>query len=110
MSINDILEKIKPFYIGLLLLTLVLIFFALGRLSVIESKHLPIKIENQNNQNNINVSTGGEVIGVKTSKKYYFPWCGTLKRAKLENQIHFTSADLAKSAGYIAGGGCKGLK
>lgn len=52
----------------------------------------------------------GEVIGSKTGKKYYFPWCGTVKRIKPENQVTFASVDLAKAAGYTAGGNCKGLQ
>jgi hypothetical protein len=55
-------------------------------------------------------ATSGEVIGSKTGKKYYFPWCSTVKRIKPENQVTFASIALAKSAGYTAGGNCKGLQ
>ena len=55
-------------------------------------------------------ATSGEVIGSKTGKKYYFPWCSTVKRIKPENQVTFASIDLAKSAGYTPGGNCKGLQ
>ena len=55
-------------------------------------------------------ATSGEVIGSKTGKKYYFPWCGTVKRIKPENQVVFASIDLAKAAGYTPGGNCKGLQ
>lgn len=51
-----------------------------------------------------------EVIGSKSGKKYYFPWCGTVKRIKPENQIHFASVELAKKAGFTPGGNCKGLQ
>lgn len=54
--------------------------------------------------------SNGEVIGSKSGKKYYFPWCGTVKRIKLENQIHFKSIQDAKSAGFTPGGNCKGLE
>jgi hypothetical protein len=53
---------------------------------------------------------GGSVIGSKTGKKYYFPWCSTVKRIKPENQVAFASIDLAKAAGYTPGGNCKGLQ
>ena len=56
------------------------------------------------------VAPGGQVIGSKTGKKYYFPWCGTVKRIKPENQVTFASVDLAKAAGYTPGGNCKGLQ
>ena len=128
MSIKDLLEKGKPFYILILGLVLASIFFALGRLSALEERHTPIKIlspdQNQtaalilgfstttpmSDIGGSRISNSGEVIGSKTGKKYYFPWCGTVKRLKPENQVHFASVDLARQAGYVAGGNCKGLK
>jgi hypothetical protein len=44
MSINEILEKIKPFYTLFLLIVVGSIFFALGRLSKLEEGREPIKI------------------------------------------------------------------
>ena len=55
-------------------------------------------------------ATSGEVIGSKTGKKYYFPWCSTVKRIKPENQVKFSSITSAKAAGYTPGGNCKGLQ
>ena len=142
MSIKDLLEKIKPFYMLFLGIVLAIIFFALGRLSAIEERHRPIKIEYGNQPSSQlqtssaiqtfslsttsprqarqdltqtvqavkPVSTSGQVIGSKSGKKYYFPWCSTVKRIKPENQVHFASADLARAAGFVAGGNCKGLK
>ncbi len=134
MSINQSLEKIKPFYGLLLLLSIAVIFFSLGRLSVVNNEKTPINIgyPNQNlTATAINSSTsspktvfgqGGEVltstpdiktdgpvIGSKSGKKYYFPWCGTVKRIKPENQVKFGSIAEAKSAGFTPGGNCKGL-
>ncbi len=54
--------------------------------------------------------TSGEVIGSKSGKKYYFPWCGTVKRILPQNQVHFASIEEARAAGFTAGGNCKGLK
>ncbi len=54
-------------------------------------------------------NSSGEVIGSKNTGKYYFPWCGTVKRIKAENQIHFASVEDAKSKGFVPGGNCKGL-
>ena len=128
MSINDILEKIKPFYSLFLVLIIASIFFALGRLSAREEAKTPLKIEykaptmssevsTSNKVNNEpNVATvvtaqlkSGEVIGSKSGKKYYYPWCGTVKRIKPENQVHFDSIEDAKAAGFTPGGNCKGL-
>lgn len=133
------LEKIKPFYTFILLVVIGSIFFALGRLSTLEMAKTKVKIEYPNtdqtssvivsekttqNQTVKSVSKPAqpstvavpalpqstEVIGSKTGKKYYFPWCGTVKRIKPENQIHFATIEEAKNAGYVAGGNCKGLK
>ncbi|HEY0220945.1 MAG TPA: hypothetical protein VGC58_01850 [Candidatus Paceibacterota bacterium] len=128
MSIKETLEKIKPFYTLLLIIVIAFIFFGLGRLSLLEERHKPIKIEYPNKAETgavINaVSEGnsgaevsptptdssGAVIGSKSGKKYYFPWCGTVKRIKPENQVHFASIEEAKKAGFTPGGNCKGLK
>ena len=132
---KSIFEKVsnwaKPYYLLFLGLIIATIFFSLGRLSsVVESKE-PIKIEYTNTaldiaptfqtsglasstgkvvqKNETAVKTEGNVIGAKTSKKYYYPWCGTVKRIKAVNQIFFRSISEAKSAGYTPGGNCKGL-
>ena len=118
MSINDSLEKVKPFYMLVLGLILASIFFALGRLSALEEKHSPIKINYPNSTSTATVANtvsprgtlGEGVIGSKSGKKYYFPWCGTLKRVKPENQVHFASVEEARLAGYSPAGNCKGLK
>jgi hypothetical protein len=129
MSIKDFAEKIKPFYFLFLFIVIAAIFFALGRLSAIEERHQPIKIVEPTSDETANAisavsgeadasdgattgatATSGEVIGSKTGKKYYFPWCGELKIIKPENQVKFASVDLAKAAGYTPGGNCKGVQ
>lgn len=128
-SIKDLFEKIKPFYNLILILVIASIFFALGRLSALEERHVPIKIGYPNTSETATVlagvSTGvteavqpstetsensGEVIGSKNGKKYYFPWCGTVKMIKPENQIKFSSIEEARRAGYLPAANCKGLK
>lgn len=123
------LEKIKPFYGLLLLLSIAGIFFALGRLSAPKLAENSLKISyvtplqsasvinsaNASTSTNIsiistNVPEDGPVIGSKSGKKYYFPWCGTVKRIKPENQVHFKSIVEARSSGFTPGGNCKGLK
>lgn len=122
MSINDLLQKVKPFYNLILILIIASIFFALGRLSALEERHIPIKIGYPNASETANVLTGnslitpesnvdsGQVIGSKNGKKYYFPWCGTVKMIKPENQIKFSSIEEARKAGYLPAANCKGLK
>jgi hypothetical protein len=53
---------------------------------------------------------GGAVVGSKTGKKYYYPWCGGLKRVKPANRVPFASIEAARAAGYSPAGNCKGLK
>lgn len=124
----NFLTKISPFYSLLLILVVASIFFALGRLSVFEERKGSIKIYNEgvlekvgaekssaNTASVINAVektqvSSGEVIGSKSGKKYYFPWCGTVKRIKPENQVKFASIEEAKLAGFTAGGNCKGLE
>lgn len=132
MSINEILEKIKPFYTIILLIVVSMLFFVLGCLYGLKTNNSSIKISNQNvletgavinslsnttklenlkiGSDNVEVASSGEVIGSKSGKKYYFPWCGTVKRIKPENQIHFVSIEEARKAGFTPGGNCKGLK
>ncbi len=57
----------------------------------------------------VNTPADGPVVGSKSGKKYYFPWCGTVKRIKPENQVKFASISEAKKAGFTPGGNCKGL-
>ena len=129
MSIKEILEKIKPFYFLAVLLLVAGIFFTLGRLFSLNQAKTPIRIEYPNTSQTSTVLTSvssstttvpvnppatvpidGAVIGSKSGKKYYFPWCGTVKRIKPENQVHFSSIEEAKKAGFVPGGNCKGLK
>lgn len=128
MSIKDLLQKINPFYNLLLILLIAFIFFVLGRISALEERRTPIRIEypqagvqksqtasviqgSINFPNTVTVpNDDGEVIGSKSGKKYYFPWCGTVKRIKPENQVKFASIEEARLAGFTPGGNCKGLQ
>jgi hypothetical protein len=125
MSINDLKEKIKPFYTPVMLCIIALIFFGLGRLSVLEERQKPIKIiyPNAGQTSAVALSesysipvpavsnpTSEEVVGSKSGKKYYYPWCGTAKRMKPENTVRFASIQEARDAGFTPGGNCKGLK
>ena len=132
-SLHELGEKVTPFYTLILILVLVSIFFALGRLSALEEKKNPIKIvypsqevkqlqtssvinaisqttSLSNVSANNTIISDGEVIGSKSGKKYYFPWCGTVKRIKPENQVHFASIEKARSAGFLPSKNCKGLQ
>src|SRR3989338_1229281 len=128
MSIKEILEKINPFYTLILLIVVAGIFFGLGRLSKLEETKTPIKIEYANRdqtsavitdtyQNEVKkkavvkevIPADGPVIGSKSGKKYYFPWCGTVKRILPQNQVHFASIRSERKSTFTPGGNCKGL-
>lgn len=136
MSINDLAEKVKPFYTLFLCIVIASIFFALGLLSATEEKHTPIRvIQPENNQPASAISeassmsnvgengqtgnadaiptandSGGQVVGSRNGTKYFFPWCGSAKMIKPENLVTFTSVEAARQAGYSPAGNCKGLK
>lgn len=130
MSIKETLEKIKPFYTIITILLVAVIFFNLGKISAQNDQKIAINIDNSrlaqtanvlNSSSTLKTTIGpntainektqedGPVIGSKSGKKYYFPWCGTVKRIKTENQIRFSSIVEAKNAGFTPGGNCKGL-
>ncbi len=116
MNIQELREKIKPYlhraYIPILVLVLITILLAIWRLWALAQNRPEIKllpaatVLSQTRETPQN----GLIIGLKTTKKYYFPWCGALKRSKLGNQVQFDSAASARSAGYVAGGSCAGLQ
>jgi hypothetical protein len=112
MSIKESLEKIKPFYTLILSIIILSIFLGVYYVFYENSKREPLSIVATAGVYSLQASTTekGEVIGSKTGKKYYFPWCSTVKRIKPANQVHFASIDLAKQSGYTAGGNCKGLE
>ena len=55
------------------------------------------------------IPAGGEVVASKSGTKYYFPWCGTVKRIKEENKVWFASREAAEAAGYEPASNCKGM-
>ncbi len=115
MNIQEFVDKIKPLFWILLIAILGLIIWEVLKISDLESKQSPIRIiyGNASSTSLIPASfetTTAEVIGSKSGKKYYFPWCSTVSKIKPENQVHFASIELARSAGFVAGGNCKGLQ
>jgi hypothetical protein len=128
--------KASAFYTLILLIVIASLFFALGRFSALEEEHSPIRVYNAGTASQTSsaveatltgtttrttdvsatteipasTASDGEVIGSKSGKKYYFPWCGTIKRVKPENQVVFASIADARAAGYLPAGNCKGLQ
>ncbi|MCX6716769.1 MAG: hypothetical protein NTV72_02520 [Candidatus Taylorbacteria bacterium] len=55
------------------------------------------------------VPLAGAYLGVKSSKKYYFPWCYGAERSKAINREVFASLREAEGKGYIKSKQCSGL-
>lgn len=108
--------------------------FGLGRLSVLEERREPVKIEYPENKaaagnyeeigNSVKTSespkaneskqaetnAGGLLVASKSGTKYHFPWCSGAKSISGTNKIWFSSEEEARAAGYQPASNCKGLK
>lgn len=116
MSIADIRGFIKGFlasrqkdlFVGVLILLVALGSFALGRLSVQEGASSAFQASPVPQM--AATAQAGMVVGSKNSFTYYFPWCGVARNIKDANKVWFTSASVAKEAGYRVATNCKGLE
>lgn len=129
---NGVKSRFAPYLMLILSIISGGTMFTLGRLSTVNNQKTPININHPKNVEQLstvvattkefatpevteevtkvtNQEQSGEVIGSKGGRKYYFPWCGTVKRIKPENRVYFRSIAHAKSAGFSPGGNCKGL-
>jgi hypothetical protein len=107
--------------------------FGLGRLSALEEKKMPVRIEYDENLMGASVSGGvlsngkeeisienkaeqgsisgeGIVVGSKNSSVYHFPWCSGAQRISEQNRIYFNSIEEARAAGYRPAANCRGLE
>jgi hypothetical protein len=132
MSIKDIGEKIKgtlrllerkEVYTLCIIILVGFASFGLGRLSVLEGKHVPIRIEYPQGSENTTSAvppskqpaataaslSSGSVVASKNGIKYYFPWCGGVSRISEANKKVFASVEAAEKAGYSPAANCKGL-
>ncbi len=142
MNIPESIRKIKggfldrlglnlshDIFVILLIILVALASFGLGRLSVLDNKKTPIRIEsggqmgslldgsNAVSQNTIQAETkgvpsvgaSGTYVGSKTGKRYYFPWCATANRIAEENKVWFATKQEAEANGYTPASNCKGL-
>jgi len=105
----------------IVIVTVALISFGLGRLSKIKENKVPITIENLGASvetgfrvtpaAGIRFQTAGDaVVASKNGTKYHYPWCSGAQRIEEENKIWFASIEEARQAGYQPASNCKGLK
>lgn len=121
-----ILEQ-RDIFIALLIIFASLASFGLGRLSVLQEKKTPIRIEQtaaimmsndatdaeaiagDKQTEDKTLPLGGNFVGSKNGTTYHFPWCSGAARIKEENKVWFATKEAAEMAGYHPAGNCKGL-
>lgn len=119
MKVTKLLKLKEIQYIALSI-ALALSAFGIGKLSELKAQKSPIKVidprvvilpkEEMTTSTEPILQSGGGVVGVKSSKKYYFPWCHPVPRLKEGNAVPFQSIEEARAAGYEPAKNCKGLK
>lgn len=119
--LTNIKEKIKPLendlILGVIIVSVGLIGFGLGRLSKIKAAKTPVTIENT--ANTATALVGGEdgnlpvgdktLVASRNGSKYHYVWCSGASSIKAENKIYFRSKEEAEKAGYQPASNCKGL-
>ena len=98
-SLNQQLEKIKPWLGPINFFLVAALSFGLGRWTKIKETNEPVKIERANlaaqvmtatGQNQLplealELKIGGQLVGSKNGTKYHYPWCSGAERIKEEN-------------------------
>lgn len=82
--------------------------FALGRLSILTELDSDVAISTMPMVEEKPMALGGLVVASRTGKRYYFPWCTNTIAEK--NKVWFKDEAAAKAAGYTAAQSCAGLK
>jgi len=108
MSIREVIDYCKPqrLYTALIIILVGFGSFGLGRLSVSSLGRDEVRISIASEAVNNELF----LVGSRTGKKYYFPWCAGAARISTENKITFASLDEAEAAGFTPADNCKGLE
>ncbi|OHA19452.1 MAG: hypothetical protein A3C08_01200 [Candidatus Taylorbacteria bacterium RIFCSPHIGHO2_02_FULL_47_18] len=141
MTLQELKEEIKlaygvlnsrDFFFSAVIVLVGFASFGLGRLSLLESKREPMRVENalmagvgvasESDEKKENIAlglpavpahagqAGGQIVASKTGAKYHFPWCAGASQIAEKNKIWFDSVEEAQKAGYAPASNCKGLK
>lgn len=119
MTLHELREKInsRDVFFSAVVVLVGFASFGLGRLSLLESRREPVRIENAlvAGIGGVKVKEekmvlGGQLVASKTGTKYHYPWCAGASQITEKNKIWFTSVEEARKAGYTPASNCKGLK
>lgn len=118
---NEFVKLGRAVFWTLVLVLTASLSFGLGRLSKIEERREPIKIEmpqvSENLENVATVNLAGNkagediltkpIVASKRGKKYHYIWCAGAKTIKEENKLFFATEIEAERAGYTLAANCQ---
>ena len=111
LAINWLVKYEKELWLTIVIVSVGLLGFSLGRLAYFESIRPPVSIQPAPADFSLGVGgeIGGAVVGSRQGTKYHLPWCSGAQRIKEENKIWFESQAAAEAAGYTPAANCPGL-
>lgn len=119
MTLHELREKInsRDVFFSAVIVLVGFASFGLGRLSLLESKREPVRIENALvasiggvKEKEEKITLGGQIVASKSGSKYHYPWCAGASQISEKNKLWFASSEEARKAGYAPASNCKGLK
>lgn len=119
MTVHELREKInsRDVFFSAVVVLVGFASFGLGRLSLLESRREPVRIENALvasiggvTMKDEKMTAGGQIVASKTGTKYHYPWCAGASQIFEKNKLWFASPEEARKAGYAPASNCKGLK
>lgn len=118
MNIPEIRQQIKNVsedVVGewgtiLIMLSVGLASFGLGRLSALEETKPIVSIREASAESELQgMYIGGLVVASRKGSAYHYPWCPGAQTIVTQNRIWFPSEEAARVAGYAPAKNCKGL-
>ncbi len=112
----ELVSWLIKFFWGILAISLLILFFFLGRLTKFMEMSPTFTFESQeaedaNYEKEKNSLFGkvrtSTIVASKGGKKYYFVWCSGAGNIKESNKRYFDTELLAQKAGYTLANNCK---
>lgn len=109
-NIKTILQD-DGFYLSLLLVTIAITAFGLGRLAerAQSASDSNPEVAAVTFSDPVTTNESETVVASKNGTKYHLPWCAGASQMNEENKIVFESRAAAEAAGYTPAANCKGL-